>query len=170
MLALQLVADADCSSAVCGVVWCGVCVDSCGAACSVRKTASFFEFSLCLSRTCLGKMIVFIYKWRKNTVFRRATSVSDDDTSEASVSVAGRRTGLTSEDEEEEEKLVLENLLCADRPVRCAFSQAFRSHPHRHAAHSLARSHHALFFEFSLCLSRACLGKMFVFICKWRKK
>jgi hypothetical protein len=27
---------------------------------SVRKTASFFEFSLCLSRACLGKMIVFI--------------------------------------------------------------------------------------------------------------
>jgi hypothetical protein len=26
----------------------------------VRKTASFFEFSLCLSRACLGKMIVFI--------------------------------------------------------------------------------------------------------------
>ena len=26
------------------------------------------------------------------------------------------------------------------------------------------------FFEFSLCLSRACLGKMFVCICKWLKK
>ena len=25
----------------------------------------FFEFSLCLSRACLGKMIIFIYKWRK---------------------------------------------------------------------------------------------------------
>jgi hypothetical protein len=34
----------------------------------VRKTASFFEFSLCLSRARLGKMIVFIYKWLKNTV------------------------------------------------------------------------------------------------------
>jgi hypothetical protein len=37
----------------------------------VRKTASFFEFSLCLSRACLGKMIVFTYKWLKNAVFRR---------------------------------------------------------------------------------------------------
>ena len=37
----------------------------------VRKTASFLEFSLCLSRACLGKMIVFIYKWLKNAVFRR---------------------------------------------------------------------------------------------------
>jgi hypothetical protein len=27
-------------------------------AAKVRKTASFFEFSLCLSRACLGKMIV----------------------------------------------------------------------------------------------------------------
>jgi hypothetical protein len=25
----------------------------------------FFEFSLCLSRACLGKKITFIYKWRK---------------------------------------------------------------------------------------------------------
>eukprot|EP01046_Picozoa_sp_COSAG06_P069038 COSAG06_NODE_18640_length_876_cov_1.021879_1_plen_68_part_10 len=38
---------------------------------AVRKTASFFEFSLCMSRACLGKMIVFIYKWLKNAVFRR---------------------------------------------------------------------------------------------------
>jgi hypothetical protein len=38
---------------------------------AVRKTASFFEFSLCLSRACLGKMIVFICKWRENAVFRR---------------------------------------------------------------------------------------------------
>ena len=28
-----------------------------------RQTVVFFEFSLCLSRVCLGKMIVFIYKW-----------------------------------------------------------------------------------------------------------
>jgi hypothetical protein len=38
---------------------------------SVRKAASSFEFSLCLSRACLGKMIVCIYKWLKNAVFRR---------------------------------------------------------------------------------------------------
>jgi len=41
-------------------------------AAAVRKTPSFFEFSLCLSRACLGKMIVFIYKWLKKVVFRRA--------------------------------------------------------------------------------------------------
>jgi hypothetical protein len=35
---------------------------------AVRKTASFLEFSLCLSRACLGKMMHFIYKWRKNAV------------------------------------------------------------------------------------------------------
>jgi hypothetical protein len=38
---------------------------------AVRKTASFFEFSLCLSRACLGKKMTFIYKWLKNAVFRR---------------------------------------------------------------------------------------------------
>ena len=35
----------------------------------MRKTASFFEFSLCLSRACLGKIIGFIYKWRKTPFF-----------------------------------------------------------------------------------------------------
>jgi hypothetical protein len=35
----------------------------------VRKTASFFEFSLCLSRACLGKMIVFIFKNGSNKPF-----------------------------------------------------------------------------------------------------
>jgi hypothetical protein len=29
-------------------------------------TETAFEFSLCLSRACLGKIIVFIYKWLKN--------------------------------------------------------------------------------------------------------
>ena len=29
----------------------------------------FLEFSLCLSRACLGKMRHFIYKWRKKTAF-----------------------------------------------------------------------------------------------------
>jgi hypothetical protein len=38
----------------------------------VRKTASFLEFSLCLSRACLGKMIVYTYKWLKNAVFAGA--------------------------------------------------------------------------------------------------
>jgi hypothetical protein len=37
----------------------------------VRKTASFLEFFLCLSRACLGKIIVSIYKWLQNAVFRR---------------------------------------------------------------------------------------------------
>ena len=38
---------------------------------AVRKTASFGGVSLCLSRACLGKMFVYIYKWLKNAVFRR---------------------------------------------------------------------------------------------------
>jgi hypothetical protein len=37
----------------------------------VRKTASVFEFSLCLSRACLGKTIV----WRKNAVFLFETAL-----------------------------------------------------------------------------------------------
>jgi hypothetical protein len=41
----------------------------------VKVPACFVEFSLCLSRACLGKMIVFIYKWLKNTVFRRHRAI-----------------------------------------------------------------------------------------------
>eukprot|EP01046_Picozoa_sp_COSAG06_P043131 COSAG06_NODE_5606_length_3366_cov_5.365473_1_plen_43_part_10 len=34
------------------------------------KNGIFFEFSLCLSRACLGKMFVFIYKGLKNAFSR----------------------------------------------------------------------------------------------------
>jgi hypothetical protein len=37
---------------------------------------SFFEFSLCLSRACLGKTIHFIYKWRKKWRFPHRFHVS----------------------------------------------------------------------------------------------
>ena len=39
------------------------------------KTASIFEFSLCLSLACLGKIIIFICKWRKKTVFSQLGGV-----------------------------------------------------------------------------------------------
>ena len=54
----------------------GVTSSSCsakGSSCLMKKicrNASFFEcFSLCLSRACLGKMIILVYKWRKKTRF-----------------------------------------------------------------------------------------------------
>jgi hypothetical protein len=61
----------------------------------VRKTAYFFEFSLCLSRACLGKMIVFIHKWLKNAVFlqelarqeRRLQEIDDAAVSRAAESL-----------------------------------------------------------------------------------
>ena len=36
---------------------------------NIKEMPVFFEFSLCLSRACLGKMIHFQYKWRKNWLF-----------------------------------------------------------------------------------------------------
>jgi len=39
----------------------------------LRNTPLFLEFSLCLSRACLGKMMLFIYKWRKKWRFRTGT-------------------------------------------------------------------------------------------------
>eukprot|EP01046_Picozoa_sp_COSAG06_P034133 COSAG06_NODE_3548_length_5199_cov_166.747059_4_plen_118_part_00 len=36
------------------------------------ENGTFFEFSLCLSRACLGKMLIFIYKWLKKCRFLTA--------------------------------------------------------------------------------------------------
>ena len=36
---------------------------------NTRKPGPVFEFPLCLSRACLGKMIVFICKWLKMPCF-----------------------------------------------------------------------------------------------------
>jgi CRP-like cAMP-binding protein len=41
------------------------------------KNGIFFEFSLYLSRACLGKMIVLMYKWLKNAVFRRDAACAE---------------------------------------------------------------------------------------------
>jgi hypothetical protein len=35
----------------------------------LRENGTFFEFSLCSSRACLGKMLIFIYKWLKKCRF-----------------------------------------------------------------------------------------------------
>ena len=35
----------------------------------LRENGTFFEFSLCLSRACLGKIMHFIYKWLKKCRF-----------------------------------------------------------------------------------------------------
>ena len=47
----------------------------------LQENGHFFEFSLCLSRACLCKMIVLtpalMYKWLKNAVFRRVSSSQD---------------------------------------------------------------------------------------------
>jgi hypothetical protein len=59
----------------------------------VRKTASFFEFSLCLSRACLGKIIVFVYKWLEKTVFHlkslRCSSFANSDAGDDTDRAAG---------------------------------------------------------------------------------
>jgi hypothetical protein len=49
---------------------CGRCLQlSLQRADTLRENGTFFEFSLCLSRACLGKIMHFIYKWRKSAVF-----------------------------------------------------------------------------------------------------
>ena len=54
---------------------------------ALHKTPLFFEFSLCLSRACLGKKMHFIYKWLKKWRFSHRLSDLDDSTAGL---VAGR--------------------------------------------------------------------------------
>ena len=49
---------------------------------AVRKRHSFFEFSLCLSRACLGKTIIFSIKWRQNGVSLPALGAAVEDDKE----------------------------------------------------------------------------------------
>jgi hypothetical protein len=51
-----------CASSV--YLWCTVLFVQRDQVKTPEEKRSFFEFSLCLSRACLGKMFVFIYKWR----------------------------------------------------------------------------------------------------------
>jgi len=43
-----------------------------GAVACLMNSDTFLEFSLCLSRACLGKIMHFIYKWRKKCRFLTA--------------------------------------------------------------------------------------------------
>jgi hypothetical protein len=56
--------------------------------------------------------------------------------------------------------------------MRCLVAAAWRRRAAAAAARRLAylQKTRLLIFEFSLCLSRACLGKMIIFSIKWRKK
>jgi hypothetical protein len=53
---------------------------------------------------------------------------------------------------------------------KCRLSQVIGDELVFSGAESFRLRENGPFLEFSLCLSRACLGKMFVFICKWLKK
>ena len=46
-----------------------VAVVPAGATTRLRENGTCFEFSLCSSRACLGKIMLFIYKWRKKCRF-----------------------------------------------------------------------------------------------------
>jgi hypothetical protein len=47
----------------------------------LRENGTFLEFSLCLSRACLGKMLIFIYKWLKKCRFRTCMLQPSENTS-----------------------------------------------------------------------------------------
>jgi hypothetical protein len=108
----------------------------------LRENGTFFELSLCSSRACLGKMLIFIYKWLKKCRFR--TVVGGD-------AHAGQVPGLVHDSVH----------LCNDTHGIAGSVCLLVSF----------QAKTPLVLEFSLCLSLACLGKMTVFIDEltWRR-
>jgi hypothetical protein len=61
-----------------------------------QKKKRIFVFFLCLSRACLGKMIVFIYKWLKNAVFCRRSGCGSSPISTRCLLSTARSTKTAS--------------------------------------------------------------------------
>jgi hypothetical protein len=66
------------ASAPCGLAPTAPSASIASTSAALRRKRSVSEFSLCLSRACLSKMFVFIYKWLKRTVFLPETNLSQD--------------------------------------------------------------------------------------------
>ena len=66
------------SEASCCCAMCCVCTRRRPPPAFMYKIVSFFEFSLCLSRACLGKMIIFKSKRTKSSVFAYHTTSGRD--------------------------------------------------------------------------------------------
>jgi hypothetical protein len=108
----------------------------------LRKTPLFSQLSLCLSRACLGKMIVVIYKWLKKwRVFLTDVAPSEMCKTIEAVSAC-------------------ENTAAGDSPPLPVLSRAtfdsFTGVPARNT----------FFAQPFPCLSRACLRKTMAFLCK----
>ena len=118
----------------------------------LHKTPLFSQLFLCLSRACLGKTIVFIYKnvtGATNGVFRTGEGIS------LSSVVSFHVVPLS---------LLVENETMgafAPRPTMTRSTELFPSR---------LRDNVVLFVEFSLCLSRACLGTRSLMSTNWRNK
>ena len=168
------------------------------------KTAFLKVLSLCLSRACLGKMSIYIYKWRENTVL---THHSRGWTSEP-VHMTSSHFFLAECGEPGRIKFCIPMILAASCRTQSAERRAARRprsqtdkvvhekterkvpemerrrRKRRSSAHTACfpfvssgqctfqcpckkKTHLSLFsVQLSLCLSRACLGRMVIFCIK----
>eukprot|EP01046_Picozoa_sp_COSAG06_P060187 COSAG06_NODE_12716_length_1339_cov_2.558065_2_plen_312_part_00 len=131
------------------------------------------QLSLCLSRSCLGKMIIFTITWRKKAAFSylcsrqvgpcmgavRNIQKQSCENTKARQSVhccedftyCGGTNGTTG-------------VAGARRRMRPAPSPPSPARAELWSASMSSSAKNASFFEFSLCLSRACLGKNIVLV------
>ena len=139
-----------------------------------KRISSFLSaLSLCLSRACLGKMmavLVVAIKWCKRCVFSYLDLVHDVLRPHLSPLVAFPDLRFKSP-----LRLFVPSVswqIYDNSPRACLGKLS----SHLHTRESIGRkTHHVLrqngpFFEVSLCLSRACLGKKSIFKFKWLKK
>ena len=126
-----------------------------------RLAASVFEVSLCLSRACLGKMMAFlVYNGTKEAFSYLASETSPC----ACLTARRRRSGTAQRRAPPSRAPYCSRGGSTDRRCRRLFhshSCCFLPHHHRGGGHARRGSlqKRSIFFNFSPCLSRVCLGK-----------
>jgi hypothetical protein len=119
-----------------------------------KNIGPFCEFSLCLSRACLGKIIIFSIKWHKRYAFFYLAS----ETSPCACLTARRqRSGTAQRRAPPSRAPYCSRGGSTDRRCR----RRFLPHHHPNCGHARRGSlqKRSIVFTFSLCLSRVCLGK-----------
>ena len=130
------------------------------------KNRSFVEFSLCLSRACLGKMILFDMQSKTSTVVLPWLFIQL-----AIVGCCAKHEGSTSSPPRNKSgsvKICPISRRNAARNVYVAFAVGSSTWPNSPALVPCGK--HVFSFSVCLCLSRACLGQSIVFELEWPQK
>jgi hypothetical protein len=128
----------------------------------LHKSCLLSQLLLSLSRACLGKMVVLVHKWLRKGVLRTAPPT-------ALLTSSPLVTSTTAAPLPNTDSPMLPKSAGTLPPGKVTLSSMSRQSPSAACSRSSLRKTH-LFSQLFQCLSRACLGQMFVFIYKWLRK